>query len=288
MSLKKFLLILFTFAALFTNAQNMVTTLKHDTCLNKKFSIVFYVVQDSTYQPNAASVATLNLTQVVANLNATFKRICVQFLNCSTVFIPHHPYRNWTKNIVDPVVTANWYTDKTINCYIAGTVTGQTNDPGGYAYPPPLTATTTPKDVIVIERNSLIAPNFVPFPSSTIIHLMGHFFGLPHTFDEIGTPVVPGPPAGAISYEYFNRSNCYSNGDGFCDTEADCYPLGYNSNTNPVPVCNYQTGIIDGNNEYYVPPVDNLMSLYPCRCHFSQEQYNYMAHIILTKRLYLH
>ena len=65
-------------------------------------------------------------------------------------------------------------------------------------------------------------------------------------------------------------------------------PLGYNSNTNPVPVCNYQTGIKDGNNEYYVPPVDNLMSLYPCRCHFSQEQYNYMAHIILTKRLYLH
>jgi hypothetical protein len=266
----------------------MVTTLKHDTCLNKKFSIVFYVVQDSSYQPNAASVATLNLTQVVANLNATFKRICVQFLNCSTVFIPHHPYRDWTKNIVDPVVTANWYTDKTINCYITGTVTGQTNDPGGYAYPPPLTVTTTPKDVIVIERNSLIAPNFVPFPSSTIIHLMGHFFGLPHTFDEIGTPVVPGPPAGAISYEYFNRSNCYSNGDGFCDTEADCYPLGYNSNTNPVPVCNYQTGIKDGNNEYYVPPVDNLMSLYPCRCHFSQEQYNYMAHIILTKRLYLH
>src|SRR5688572_7438385 len=27
--------------------QNMVPTLKHDTCLNKKFSIVFYVVADS-------------------------------------------------------------------------------------------------------------------------------------------------------------------------------------------------------------------------------------------------
>lgn len=282
--MKKILFICFIFCAFIFKAQNMVTTLKHDTCLNKTFSIVFYVVLDSNYSPGLATPATLN--SVVNNLNAAFKRICVQFLNCSTVYIPHHPYNDWTKNIVDPIVTSNWYTVKTINFYIPTQVNGATNDPNGYAYPPPATPTTTAKDVIVCDKASLLALNNVPFQSSTPIHEMGHFFGLPHTFDEIGPAVVPGPPAGAISNEFFNRTNCYTNGDGFCDTEADCYPLNYN--TTPSPPCSYLTGILDGNNEYYVPPLDNLMSLYPCRCHFSQEQYNYMAHIILTKRLYLH
>ncbi|MDP3557317.1 MAG: M43 family zinc metalloprotease [Bacteroidota bacterium] len=297
--MRKFLFIYFIFSVLFFdaqiknggiggggNVQNMVTTLKHDTCLNKKFSIVFYVVLDSNYSPGVATQPTLNL--VVANLNAAFKRICVEFLNCSTVYIPHYPYNNWTKNIVDPIVTSNWYTDKTINFYIPTQVTGAINDPNGYAYPPPATASSTPKDVIVCDKAALLSTNNANFQSSTPIHEMGHFFGLPHTFDEIGLPIIPAPPAGAISYEFFNRTNCYSQGDGFCDTEADPYPLGYSPNTNPVPVCHYLTGVQDGNVEYYVPPVDNLMSLYPCRCHFSQEQYNYMARIILTKRLYLH
>jgi hypothetical protein len=30
------------------------------------------------------------------------------------------------------------------------------------------------------------------------------------------------------------------------------------------------------------------MSNYGCRCKFTQEQYNHMAYIILTRRLYLH
>jgi hypothetical protein len=264
------------------NIQNMVNSLQHDTCLNKKFSIVFYVVLDSNSSPGAATQANLNL--VITNLNNAFKRICVEFLNCSTVYIPHYPYNQWSKNSIDTIVTSNWYTDKTINFYIPDQVSGTINDPNGYAYPPPLTPTSTPRDIIVVEKSSLVSTNAANFQSHTPIHEMGHFFGLPHTFDEIGTPTLPGPPPGAISNEYFNRTNCYTNGDGFCDTEADPYPLGFNS----LPLCDYISGIKDGNNEYYVPPVDNIMSLYPCRCHFSQEQYNYMAYIILTKRLYLH
>jgi len=299
--LKKTLFTYFILSALFFSSQiknggigsnpitqNMVVTLKHDTCLNKKFSIVFYVVLDSNYSPGVATTATLN--SLVANFNTAFKRICVEFLNCSTVYIPHHPFNNWTKTIVDPIVTSNWYTDKTINIYIASNVTGSGNDPNDYAYPPPLTATATTKDVIVLTKGSLLGLNAVPFQSSVPLHQMGHFFGLPHTFDEIGTPtVVPAPPAGAISNEFFNRSNCYPHGDGFCDTEADPYPLGYNNSITPIPICYYQTGIADGNSAYYVPPLDNLMSLYyPCRCRFTQEQYNHMAYTILTKRLYLH
>ena len=266
--------------------QNMVTTLQHDTCLNKKFSIVFYVVLDSNYSPGAATTATL--TQLVNNLNTAFKRICVQFLNCSTVYIPVYPYNKWKKNITDPVVRANWYTDKTINIYIVDSVKNQPfSEPYGYAYPPPPVSATTSTDAIVIEKNQLLSTNLAGFTSSIPLHLMGDFFGLPHTFDEIGSAITPAPPAPVGSYEFVNRTNCYAHGDGFCDTEADCFPAGNNIYGSNI-VCGYVSGIKDGNNEYYVPPTDNFMSQYLCRCRYSQEQYNYMAYIILTRRLYLH
>ncbi len=270
--------------------QNMVTTLKHDTCLNKKFSIVFYVVLDSLTPPTPGMATPVALTSMVNNLNSVFKRICVQFLNCSTVYIPNHPFNQWTKNIVDPIVTSNWYTDKTINVYFADQVSGMpANELFGYAYPPPATSTTTSKDVIVLEKSCLTNTNSAGFQQSDIVHQFGHFFGLPNTFDEINPvpPAIPAPPVGAISNEFFNRTNCYLHGDGFCDTEADCYPLGIPPTTTVTP-CGHLSGIQDGNTQYYVPPLDNLMSNYGCRCRFSQEQYNYMAYIILTRRFYLH
>lgn len=270
------------------SVQNMVSTLKHDTCLNKKFSIVFYVVLDSNYNPGNATPA--NLTTFVNDLNNAFKKICVQFLNCSTVYIPHHPYNQWSKNIVDPIVTSNWYTDKTINVYLVTQINnGVQNETGGYAYPPPATPTPTTKDVIVMEKGTLNSSNVVNYQNHPGIHQFGHFFGLVNTFDEIGSPIVPGPPSSVTTYEFFNRTNCYAHGDGMCDTEADCWPL----NGPPSPLtspCGYYRfpGVQDGNLEYYVPPVDNIMSNWGCRCKFTQEQYNFMAYTILTKRLYLH
>lgn len=253
---------------------------------------MFYLIQDSSYSINATTLPNIisnTLTPLIDNLNTAFKKICVSFQNCSTVVIPNYPYNQWTRNIVDPVVTANWYTDKTINFYIPKNVFNlPANEQGGYTYPPPATNTNTAKDVVVVESGELLTVNGAGVQSHTPIHVMGHFFGLPNTFDEIGTPASPPPPPIAISNEYFNRTNCYTNGDGFCDTEADPYPLGFNNGVNPVPQCWYATGPADGNSQYYVPPVDNFMSMYTCRCRFSQEQYNFMARLILKQRLYLH
>ncbi|MBA2611482.1 MAG: hypothetical protein H0U95_05900 [Bacteroidetes bacterium] len=297
----KIIFIYFTFNVLFLSSQikngglgsaptvqNMVTTLQHDTCLNKKFSIVFYVVLDSLSPPTPGFATPANLNILVNDLNTVFKRICVQFLNCSTVYIPNHPFNVWSKNIVDPIVTSNWHTDKTICVYLADVLSGlPPNELLGYTYPPTATAATA-TDVIVLTKGSLQSVNSAGFQNDVAIHQFGHYFGLPNTFDEINlTPAVPPPPAGAISNEFFNRSNCYIHGDGFCDTEADPYPLGIPPPFVTVP-CGYLTGPQDGNTEYYVPPLDNLMSNYGCRCRFSQEQYNFMAHIMITKRFYLH
>jgi len=295
--LKKTILILFLLAGFFGRSQNssypnFASTLKHDTCLNKKFSIVFYLIQDSTYNLNApgalANIQTGTITPFINLLNATFKRICVSFENCSTVVIPNYQYNNWNQNIVDPVVTANWYTTKTINFYLPTQATSTVaNESDGYTYPVPTTSTTPAKNVIVVPIGSLMSPNPVNFIGSSGLHVVGHFFGLPNTFDEKGPQANPPPPGGVISGEFFDRTNCSTNGDLFCDTDADPYPQQFNNLVGP---CWYKRipGQLDSKGKYYVPPVDNIMSNYGCRCKFTQEQYNRMAYIILTKRLYLH
>ncbi len=257
-------------------SRNMVTTLKHDTCLNKKFSVVFYIVLDSNYQWGGLNTASL--TTCINNLNNAFKPICVSFLNCSTVVIPNFPYNDWYRNVTDPIVTSNWYTDKTINIYLVADI----RLPGGasgYAYFP------GGKDAIVIEKAAI--------GGNTPIHEMGHFFGLVHTFDDISgpipTPTIVPDPNQILTSELVTRNvvgrNCYTNGDGFCDTDADCFILGVSG----LSPCGFQHGPKDVNNEYFIPPVDNYMTYYSgCRCRFTQEQYNFMANVILMQRLYLH
>jgi hypothetical protein len=237
------------------SVNNLVSSLKHDVCVNKKFSIVFYVVADSN--KTWGSVSPNDLDSSIALLNRTFRRICVSFMNCSTVVIPNYVYNKWDTTITEKMVIGNWHADSTINIYLPTTITGTA---AGYTYLP------GGKDVIVVEK-AQIAQN-------TVLHEMGHFFGLVHTFHEIGTgSVSPPPPSGVGSKEFVDRTNCSQHGDGFCDTEADSYPI---------------PNAKDGFNNYYVVPKDNFMSYYSTTCRFTQEQYNFMALVMQGARLYLH
>lgn len=273
---------------------NMVLNLKHDTCLDKKFSIVFYFIQNNMMTLGPATYSLPNGVQsirdsIIFRLNKVFKPICVSFVNCTTVVIPNHPFNDWTKNGIDTIVTSNWYTEKTINLYLPETVLGAPGShPTNYAYPPPPNNQTPAKDVIVVEKASISTTNTSRFIGDDLIHAFGHFFGLPHTFDEINPNLAatPPPPPGVLSKEYYDRSNCYLHGDGFCDTDADPWPTG--STQGSPPFCFYGSGIKDGKGDFYLAPSENFMSASSCRCKFSQEQYNYMAYIILTRRLYLH
>lgn len=270
--MKNTIILVFIFCSSLCFSQFLnISTLDHDTCLDKKFSIVFHIVLDSNYSVNMSTPMVLD--DMIDTLNSTFRPICVSFVNCSTIFIPNYPFSKWKKSITDPVVTSNWYVHKTINVYIVDSIKDLASIPefgAGYTYRPPVLSGDSVKDVIVLEDDE------VALQRQGIFHQFGHYFGLDHTHDEVGTgpAAVPGPPnPNVFSQEYANGSNCAIHGDCLCDTEAD-----------PGDGSKY-----DGTGYPYLPPVDNFMAPYiGTGCRYSNQQYLKMARCIVAKRLYLH
>lgn len=278
-------------------AQNSNYTVKHDTCLNKKFSIVFYVIQDSLNSlPNNPLgnpqnyINTYSLSAVINVLNTAFARICVSFENCKTVIIPNSEYNNWKVGITDSVVMSNWYYPNTINFYIPNTIDNPLDDGSTTTYGSfiPATGTVMPKDAIVMDK-TLQNLLFGPGMGVDLLHTFGHYFGLSHTYAELSSGNENYDMVLAPSQEAANGSNSATHGDKISDTYADSYPNGYYDTSACNYIYRYDLGLKDGAGNYYTPPIDNIMSAYKyCRCRFTQEQYNRMAYFILTRRMYLH
>ena len=270
--------------------QTMVNTAMHDTCLNKTFSIVFYFIKDTGTIVNATFMNAARTT-VLNKLNNAFSRICVKFQACSTVVIPNSLWNTWSHSQLANVAINSYSTANTINLFLPmDLVTAIPGENSAYTYSIPPLSSNQFTDAVVIDVDALNDGN--------VEHVFGHFFGLPHTYAEIDTisSVSPLPPTNnppIKSREWVKRgpgSNCYTHGDGFCDTEADPFPAGTGIGRSPsIEGCGPVYGLKDGNGDYYFAPVDNFMSEYTkCRCRFSQEQYNYMAGFIVTRKLYLH
>lgn len=92
--------------------------------------------------------------------------------------------------------------------------------------------------------------------STTLIHEMGHYFRLLHTFETWG------------GVELVNGSNCANAGDGYCDTPADF--INYRAS------CPYTGTDTDPNGDPYAPTLDEslYMSYFSdnCQYKFSTEQ----------------
>ncbi len=102
---------------------------------------------------------------------------------------------------------------------------------------------------------------------STLSHELGHYFGLPHTFQDPNTQYVHDfdHPVFINNVKY----TCKQTGDGFCDTPADLEDLCFVNGTCTQVVCS----VNDPLGVAYSPDQTNLMSYYgDCRLRFSLEQ----------------
>jgi hypothetical protein len=130
-------------------------------------------------------------------------------------------------------------------------------------------------DTIIIDKKSTRGFTFFPGDTlhnsiflqkthagdKTLTQLLGNFFGLLNTHENIG------------GSEHVNEDNCSSSGDFLCDTYADPDLKGMVDKN-----CMFMGTIVDGNRQYFVPSVANLMSNSPdnCKCIFSMGQYRRM------------
>lgn len=253
--------LLLSAATLPAQVRNYTTQQSELPCLDKTFSVVLHVLRDTF---GATNVLLPAFTVSLNNLNAAFEPICAKFEVCETRFVDNFQYdiledeEEWNEMLVKE------HQPNRINIFlVAESLLGDPLE-CGFATPEGITELET--GGIVVTKRCLLPGN------KALQHLMGHYFGLLHTF-EGGDELVDG-------------SNCDTAGDLICDTPADPYQLGTTpaDYLDPENTCRFIGEQQDTNMEYYRPDVGNYMSYYPddCRCGYTYEQYLAMANLFLN------
>jgi hypothetical protein len=215
----------------------------------RTLSITLHVAQDSL---GNTGIPDTFMDVPIEVLNSVFEPIGLSFEICETRIMENYQFNIFERGEELSQTLGMYFRPNTINLYLVKTIESGPDNfidgfaqlPGGIGY-------------VFMSKDS---QNF----TKALIHEMGHYFGLYHTFEEdFGIELVDG-------------SNCQTTGDLVCDTEADA-----NSDADnlPFPNCNYTgTPVTDANGDFYVPPTNNYMSYYTpdCLCRFTPQQYNRM------------
>lgn len=243
-------------------------------CLDKEFSVVVHIVKDSLGDPG---VKEADILDNIKGVNAYFQKICASFKVCEFRYIDNFMYdpSKISKKDYWKHVQQIYHVNNRINIYY---VTSVSDEAAGLA---DLGAICVMDSLgIRVEKKSV-------FNNRTLVHEMGHYFGLKHTwyFDEANS---------SKSIELVDGSNCLISGDGICDTPADPFVLSdignldkYISLKDPTK-CKFiysdKPGALDVKGKYYNPLVGNIMSYYPgtCDCGFTDGQLHKMAETYMS------
>lgn len=222
-------------------------------CLNKTFTIHAHVVLDST---RVSRVNEEDLEKVLEEVNVAFDPICAQFKLCRLDSIDNYNYQRFTlgDQVFEEMRSRN-HVENRINLYIVAEIMDSWCGFAGVGN------IGNPKDASVVVA-CLDGP--------TLIHELGHLFGLLHPFHGNREELVDG-------------SNCRTAGDLICDTPADPYQVGDDASAY-VRGCEFVSLLTDANGDFYQPLVGNYMAYYPseCGCGFTYEQYLLMANTYLN------
>lgn len=257
--------------------QKMKTSLKSGSIVAEVPAGILYFRVKFHIISNTDGIGGVNpdvFPKVLNMLNQAYKPANIQFVSCASVdYIKNDTYYFTDNN----VFTINWTTirntfndNNAINLYFLETLSNRgAMYPGNYELYLGL----------IRNDNALIS---VP-------HEVGHFFGLQHTFDE-RTEIINGEKI--IIRENVARSgvncNCETEGDHFCDTEADVVddiikPMAQWQLISPEYT--FSGMYYDKFGGKYNPDVKNIMSYYLIEdwfsdgtliSHFSHQQCVYM------------
>ena len=210
------------------------------------------------------------LNDALAELNKKFQPINVEFYFSGSDFNYYANSQFYNGNQTEQqglTFHNNNGHGNAVNLYIARTVRANNIVVGGWAFLEPQIQQFNRMWVYTQGLND----------NKTLIHEMGHYFGLEHTFNnsehensferELVTRNNSGPSPRL-------SANCDVTGDFICDTPSD--PFG-RPNTNVID-CNYVGTAADLNNDQFDPIVDNIMGYNFCDTNtLTQGQYDRMT-----------
>lgn len=154
---------------------------------------------------------------------------------------------------------SRWPNTDYLNLWIVNTIDGNPNWPGGYAYLPEYNSALT--DGIVLRASVVNGTN------KTILHELGHYFNLLHTFGNAWEDCIP-------------ETNCILDGDLICDTENCMYAFDCSSTTNPCT--EEEWVVVDVEHGYTV--LNNYMGYTDCQWMFTEDQNTRIHYALNTFR----
>ncbi len=245
-------------------AQDLHTRQAALPCLNKTFTVVAHILQDSTGFPGGQDLANLQdlILQNIDSTNKFFSPICIDFEICEFRIIENFQYYNIADEEEWEILQTQYNLENRINMYFLGSTFA--GPECGFALQDGIGLLDTGG---VVVHTGCLSPVSKAIPAQ-----LGHYFGLHDTYE-----------ADLFGAEPFVRVGCDTLGDLLCDTPADPLtpPLTPNMTSfiNVGEGCRFISTITDDNGDFYIPDVGNIMSLYPdeCRCGFSYEQLKRMA-----------
>jgi len=229
-----------------TQVSSQMHTLNKDLpCINRTFQVHAHVFLDSL---GVANYTPEQLRTDLAGATEAFAPICARFELCGIDTIHNYEFDSIATQLEDTEIKNLFHVKNRINIYLASEL--QAPPICGYA-----------GGNANVNSSSVV----LKCTGGTVIHELGHLFGLVHTFG--GNELVDG-------------SNCETEGDGLCDTPAD--PYTDNPNIQWQSGCEFVWEGTDANGQFYSPDVGNIMSYYECSCGFSREQFILMANTYLN------
>lgn len=228
---------------MFENAADTLT-IPPDSVLQKPIilSITAHIIRKGNGFGGIREEIVLN---EIDRLNHAFSGANISFEICTFNYINNDKLYNLIKYDEGRLITYD--IKNTINIYFVNQIqSAKEGNICGYTYYP-----TNNLDHVFMAKNCVAG-------GSTLIHELGHFFGLYHTHEsQFGVELVSG-------------ANCRKAGDLICDTPAD---PGLRS-TLISKTCEFTGFITDVFNTAYEPPTNNYMSYsrQSCRNLFTENQ----------------